>query len=114
MRDTKVDGLLVAPEPLVRSLQKRFAAFAIENRTAMVVHGGLNQMGPGVLAVGAATGNHYRVIAGYIDRILKGAAPAELPVWQPVAFELSLNRLRLALPCRQICSRWPTVPSKSD
>lgn len=97
MRDTKVDGLLLAPEPLVRSLQKRFAAFAMENRIAMVVHGGLNEMGPGVLAVGAASGNHYQVIANYIDRILKGAAPAELPVWQPVAFELGLNRKTAAI-----------------
>ena len=36
-------------------------------------------------------GNHYRLAAGYIDRILRGTKPTELPVQQPTKYELIIN-----------------------
>jgi len=52
---------------------------------------------------GANQRAQFRQIAGYVDRILKGAKPADLPVMQPESFELVINRgtanaIGLALP----------------
>jgi ABC-type uncharacterized transport system substrate-binding protein len=45
----------------------------------------------GVLAYGPSVIDNFRRAAGYVDRILKGASPAELPVQQPTKFELTIN-----------------------
>jgi putative tryptophan/tyrosine transport system substrate-binding protein len=45
----------------------------------------------GVLAYGPSVIDNFRRAAGYVDRILKGVSPAELPVQQPTKFELTIN-----------------------
>ena len=57
---------------------------AIYSGSELVVAGGL-------LSYGAGLGENFRLAAGYVDRILKGARPADLPVQQPQVFELTVN-----------------------
>ena len=87
----RLGAIIVPPEPLVRSQRRRVVDFAARQRIPLLFHGppGLLQSG-GLLAFAAKAG-HPRIVASYVDRILKGARPAELPVHQPTEFELAVN-----------------------
>jgi putative ABC transport system substrate-binding protein len=86
------DALFVMIEPMMAENRTRILEFARANRLPssfdvgreMVREGGLISYGP-VLA------NHYAVVADYVDKILKGAAPADLPIHQPTQFALVIN-----------------------
>jgi putative ABC transport system substrate-binding protein len=67
------------------------ANFALrENLPAMFTHRQFVEVG-GLASYGANFPDLFRRAAGYVDKILKGAYPGDLPVQQPVKFELFLN-----------------------
>jgi len=85
------DGLYVTSNPLTRGNMKRVGDFAIKSRIPSV-HGGREAVDAGgLMYYGADTAESYRRVAYYVDRILKGAKPADLPVEQPTKFELVIN-----------------------
>ena len=85
------DGLYVTSNPLSRGNSKRVGDFAIKSRIPSV-HGGRESVeAGGLMFYGADTAESYRRVAYYVDRILKGAKPADLPVEQPTKFELVIN-----------------------
>ena len=57
----------------------------------MTLMGSLEQVGQ-LIAYGANFGEQVLRVASYVDRILKGAKPSDLPVEQPTKFELVINR----------------------
>ena len=69
---------------LIISLAAQHKVPAVYFRRIMVDAGGLISYGPDLL-------EHFRLAAGYVDRILKGEKPADLPVQAPTKYELVIN-----------------------
>jgi putative ABC transport system substrate-binding protein len=85
------DGLYVSPGPLTLANRKRIADFALKSRLpSMYVRREFVDAG-GLMSYGADLADSYRRVAYYVDRILRGAKPADLPVEQPTKFELVIN-----------------------
>jgi len=90
-RKHRADALIAFSDRLVNSQGTRIAAFANENRmVSMYTLAEFVEAG-GLIAYGPNLPDMYRRAADYVDKILKGAKPAELPVEQPAKFELVLN-----------------------
>jgi|SRR5579883_1196245 putative ABC transport system substrate-binding protein len=88
---TGMRALYVVPGPLFVTNLHRIAAFARDARLASVFHLPEYVRLGGLLSYGPDRFDLFRRAAGYIDRILHGARPADLPVEQPVKYELSIN-----------------------
>ena len=91
MRKQRPDGIQVLGGTLLRDNRQRIIDFALKSRlptvfttTAAVAAGGLMYYGPDVA-------DSYRQVAWYVDKILQGSKPADLPVQQPTKFELLIN-----------------------
>ncbi len=85
------DGLYVTTGPLMFANQKRIAGFSLKTRLPSM-HGRREAVDAGgLMSYGAEIADSYRRVAIYVDRILKGAKPADLPVEQPTKFELVIN-----------------------
>jgi ABC-type uncharacterized transport system substrate-binding protein len=84
------DGLYVSGGPLMAANRKRIADFALKSRLPSMGNREYVDAG-GLMSYGADEADSYRRVATYVDRILKGAKPADLPVEQPTKFELVIN-----------------------
>ncbi|HKX51122.1 MAG TPA: ABC transporter substrate binding protein [Candidatus Binatia bacterium] len=71
--------------------QKRTVGFAIESRLPSVYGNREAVDAGGLMSHHADTADIYRRVAIYVDKILKSAKPADLPVEQPTKFELVIN-----------------------
>ena len=85
------DGLYVPAGALMRANGKRIAGFALKSRLPSVYDDREAVDAGGLMYYGADVADSYRRVATYVDRILKGAKPADLPVQQPTKFELVIN-----------------------
>jgi ABC-type uncharacterized transport system substrate-binding protein len=86
------DGLYVpAGGPLMLLNGKRIAAFALKSRLPSMYYTREFVDAGGLMSYAADLADSYRRVAYYVDRILKGAKPADLPVEQPTKFELVIN-----------------------
>ncbi len=86
------DGLYVTGGgALMGANGKRIVGFALKNRLPSMHSRREEVDAGGLMTYGADLAESYRRVAYYIDRILKGAKPADLPVEQPMRFELIVN-----------------------
>jgi putative ABC transport system substrate-binding protein len=85
------NGLYVLAGPLVRANGKRIADLALKSRLPSMYAIRESVDAGGLMYYGADVADSYRRVAYYVDKILKGAKPAELPVEQPTKFELIIN-----------------------
>jgi putative tryptophan/tyrosine transport system substrate-binding protein len=85
------DGLYVLGGGIMNANRKRIAGFAIKSRLPSTYNNRAAVEVGGLMSYGADEAESYRRVAYYVDRILKGAKPADLPVEQPTKFELVIN-----------------------
>ena len=85
------DGLYVPSGALMSNNRKRTIGFALKSRLPSMYGNREFVDAGGLMYYGADLADSYRRVAYYVDRILKGAKPAELPVEQPMKFEFVIN-----------------------
>jgi len=91
MGKQRPDGLYVSTGALLNSNQKRIVGFALKGRLPSVYGRREYVAEGGLMYYGADITDSYRRVAYYVDRILKGAKPADLPVERPMKFEFVIN-----------------------
>jgi putative ABC transport system substrate-binding protein len=77
--------------PFVSSQRPKIAALAAKSRLPVMYERGAEVEAGGLMSYGVRNSDLYRRAAVYVDKILKGAKPADLPVEQPTKFELVIN-----------------------
>jgi putative ABC transport system substrate-binding protein len=91
MTRERAQAVLILADPMTFFHRKRLAELAIKHRLPLM--GGLREYteAGGLMSYWADEGEQYRNVARYVDKILKGAKPADLPIEQPSKYELVIN-----------------------
>jgi putative ABC transport system substrate-binding protein len=84
-------ALFIMPDPLTVTNLKRLADLAAKSRLPSIIHISEFADAGGLMAYGPDRADLYRRAATYVDKILKGAKPGDLPVELPTKFELVIN-----------------------
>jgi putative ABC transport system substrate-binding protein len=106
------DGLYaLTAGPVIRPNRKGIVGFALKSRLPSIYYDREFVLAGGLMSYGRDLADGYRRVAIYVDKILKGAKPADLPVEQPTKFELMINlktakQIGLAIP--------PNVLARAD
>jgi putative ABC transport system substrate-binding protein len=87
----QVSGLVTIANSLTNVNRKQIAELAIKYRLPSMYELGDSAEAGGLMSYSANEADQYRRAAIYVDKILKGAKPADLPVEQPTKFELVIN-----------------------
>jgi putative ABC transport system substrate-binding protein len=85
------EALLALPSPVFNRVRTRLIELAAQARVPAMYEQRLFTDAGGLLSYGPSLADLYRRAAGYVDKILKGANPAELPVEQPTTFDFIVN-----------------------
>jgi putative ABC transport system substrate-binding protein len=87
----RVNAILTLPDPVTNAEAKRITEFAAKNRLPAIYHRAESVDAGGLMAYGPSYNDLFRRAAVFVDKILKGAKPADLPVEQPKKFEFIIN-----------------------
>jgi putative tryptophan/tyrosine transport system substrate-binding protein len=85
------DGVLTMTSPVLFSRRPQLVDLAAKHRLPAIYHQSQYVEAGGLMSYGASFTNMDRRAATYVDKILKGAKPADLPVEQPTKFEFIIN-----------------------
>ena len=91
MTRTRPESLLVLADTVTVANRQRTVEFTAKNRVPAIYEARTFVDSGGLMSYGVDFSDHYRRAALYVDKILKGAKPADLPVEQPTKFELVIN-----------------------
>jgi len=121
----RANALLTLPNPVVLRHRTRVLEFAAQNRLPAIYPGSAFADAGGLMSYGPDQRALNRRAAYYVDRILKGAKPSDLPVEQPTKFELVINlqtahQLGLTIPAKvltwadRVINDGGQIPEKSS
>jgi putative ABC transport system substrate-binding protein len=85
-------GVIVTPSAAATTFRDQVLALGAKYRLPSVYRSKLDLSGGSLLSYGPDSEDDYRLAAGYVDRILKGERPADLPVQAPTKYELVISR----------------------
>jgi putative tryptophan/tyrosine transport system substrate-binding protein len=91
LAQARPDAFLTTGEPFTERHRQRIVEFAAQQRLPAMYEDREFVSAGGLMAYGPSLAANYRRAAAYVDKILKGARPADLPVEQPTKFELVVN-----------------------
>ena len=91
LNEQRPNGLYVPGGRAVTTVIKQITGFALKSRLPSIYQSRESVEADGLMSYGADEADSYRRVAYYVDRILKGAKPADLPVEQPTKFELVIS-----------------------
>jgi ABC-type uncharacterized transport system substrate-binding protein len=91
IKATRVDGLVVMPDRVLLSYRASILQFMVANRLPGMFAARAWAQDGGLMAYEADTADMYRRSAGIVDKIVRGAKPADLPVEQPTKFVFVIN-----------------------
>ena len=86
-----MSALITIRDPVLNRYQKQIADLAIKNRLPSMSEGSDYVEAGGLVSYSANEAERFRRAATYVDKILKGAKPADLPMEQPTKFEFVIN-----------------------
>jgi putative ABC transport system substrate-binding protein len=92
MTRARVEAVIVAADPFFDVQRDQIARLAIKNRLPTIYSNSEATEAGGLLSYGQDLSDQYRRAAAYVDKILTGAKPSDLPVEQPLVLELVVNR----------------------
>jgi putative tryptophan/tyrosine transport system substrate-binding protein len=90
-RRSRADGLLVLPSPLLNYHRASLVDLAARHRMPATYQAREFVDAGGLMSYGPELADGFRRAATYVDKVLKGARPADLPIEQPTKFELAIN-----------------------
>jgi hypothetical protein len=91
LASASIGGLIVMPDPITLVNRERIVALANERRLPAAYPYRYFATVGGLVSYGPSSADSWRRAAVYVDRILKGAKPADLPIQNPTKFEIVLN-----------------------
>ena len=91
MAQESADALIVFPSPLTVNHRQRIVEAVAKNRLPAIAGSKRFVVDGGLLSYGGSFDEGWRLAARYVDKILKGAKPDDLPIEQPATFELAIN-----------------------
>jgi putative ABC transport system substrate-binding protein len=91
IRSSRAQALMAIGNPINFKGREQLAEFALKHRLPSIFEEGLFVEAGGLMSYGPSFIEMFRRAATYVDRIFKGAKPADLPIEQPTSFELIIN-----------------------
>lgn len=87
----RIEATIVAPDTFTIGQRSHYAQLALEHRMPTMFALREQVTAGGLMSYGQDIVEHYRHAASYVDKIIKGAKPSELPIEQPTKFHLAIN-----------------------